>query len=357
LAETKKPATTASKPPATTPAKARKDGAAAKLPTDDDDALMAATLRALDWAQKHRKQLVLGVAGLVAAGGIFAGWYAYRVHREGAASSLVAKAVTADLAPLKTGNEPPEIALRMRFYDSDAQKQQEALAAYADARAKFGDTGAGMLARLGEAGIHLEKQSWDEAIAAYTDVRNSSLGVADPQVRLRALEGLGYAREGKGLLDDARLAFDELMNVDAKGAKPLGLYHLARIDVAKGDKPAAIEKLKNARDAINAPGAPSARYLKEQVDKLLGRLDPTAVPKTPPIPGQIPGMPPGSGPGGQMSEEQIKEFIKAMQAGSGMPGMPPGGAPPPPPGAPPPPPGGAPGAPAPGGAPAPAGSP
>lgn len=325
---------------------------------EDPDALMTATLRAMEWGQKHRGQIASAIAIAIAVGGIAFGVSYYRANKEEQATAIVAKGVTAELAPLRTGDEDPEIARRLKFYGSEAEKQAEALAAYGEARAKFGDTGPGILARLGEAGVFLDKKDWDQAIAAYNEVKGTSLAAADTSIKMRCLEGLGYAKEGKGLVDDARAAFNELANLDVKGSKPLGMYHMARLDVAKGDKPAAIEKLKVARDAIEAPGGPSSRYLKDQVDKLLGRLDPTLVPKAPAPQGGIPGLPAGAGPGGKLTKEQIDAFLKSM--GSGMPG----GAPPPPPGGvpiPPPPPappgGGAPPAPPPGGAPAPAGSP
>lgn len=305
----------------------------------EDDALALATARAIDWTSKHKKQLAYAIAGVIAASGIAWGVSYYRAQREQQASSLVAKGVQAELAPIRTGDEDPEIAKRLKFYGSEDEKQKEALAAFEEARAKYGDTGPGILARLGEAGIHLDRRDWDKAIAAYEEVRGSALASADPSVRVRTLEGLGYAREGKGLLDDARKAFDELANLDAKGAKPLGLYHLARVDVAKGDNAGAIGKLKAAREAVHAPGAPAATYLKDQIDKLLGRLDPTAVPKPAAKPGQIPGLPPGAGPDGKLTQEQIEAFLKSMgAAGKGeLPGAPPGAPPPvPPPPAPPP---------------------
>ncbi len=330
----------------------RKRGVRAAEPVGDEDALMTVSLRAMHWAQKYTKQIIYGVAGVIAAGGIAYGVYFYRGHRDEQATSLVTKGVIAELSPIRTGDEDPEIARRMKFYNSESEKLQDALAAYSEARQKFGDTGPGILARLGEAGVYLDRREWDQAIAAYNDVKNTSLAAADPSVRVRVLEGLGYAQEGKGLLDDARATYVSIANLEQKGSKPLGLYHQARIDLAKGDKPAAIEKLKAARSDLESPSAPSARYLKDQIDKLLGRLDPTAVPKPQTPPGGIPGMPPGAGPGGKLTKEQIDAFLKSMGQGApggtpkmppGMPPMPPpgGGAPPPPP-APPAPPAGSP---------------
>lgn len=317
-------------------AKAKRGARAAEqvAPEEDPDALMTATLRAMEWAQKRRNQLIYAAAAIVGISGIAYGVYYYRAHREEQATIVLARGATAALGPIKTGDEDPEIARRLKFYANDSERQSDALAAYTEAQQKYGDTGPGILARLGLAGIHLEKRDWDQAIAAYTDVKNTSLAAADTSIRLRCVEGLGYAREGKGLLDDARAAFVELASIDQKGARPLGLYHQARIDLAKGDKTAAIDKLKTARADVETPGGPASTYLRSQIDKILGRLDPSAVPKPAPPPGGIPGMPAGAGPGGKLTKEQIDAFLKSMQAGGGPGGMPggsPGGAPPPPP--------------------------
>ncbi|MGZ5969065.1 MAG: hypothetical protein ACXWP4_15435, partial [Polyangiales bacterium] len=244
MAESKKPAST--KAPAGAKKGARKTGEAKEsIPEmEDPDALMTATLRVMEWSNKHRKQIAYAIALAIGAVGVVFAVSYYGAHKEREASSLVNKAITADLAPIRTGEEDPEIAKRLKFYGSEAEKQSEALAAFKEAYAKYKDIGPGILARMGEAGVHLDRKEWDDAIAAYTEVKGSQLCAADPQIRVRVLEGLGYAREGKGMLDDARAAFVELANVDAvKSAKPLGLYHQARMDVAKGDKQGAISKL------------------------------------------------------------------------------------------------------------------
>jgi hypothetical protein len=296
------------------------------------DALMTTTLKVMDWTNKRRSQIgaTLGVLALGTA--CFFGWNYYRASRELSASDLLAKGVMAEFAPVKSGEEDATDQKRIQFFASEDDKQKAALAAYAEAKAKYGDTGPGILARLGEAGVYLDRREWDQAIAAYTDVRNHPLANVDSNVRLRCIEGLGYAREGKGTLDDARRSFEELMNMDGvKSAKPLGLYHLARLDAGQGKNAEAITKLKAARDAITQPGAPSARYLHDNIEKLLGRLDPTSVHKAPAMPGaggmpNLEGLPPG------IDIEALKAQLGARGGGGGRP-MPPMPRPmPPPPG-------------------------
>jgi hypothetical protein len=295
---------------------------ARKPDEESPDALMATTLKAMEWAAKKRRQLIYAALAVVGVGAIMAGWVWYRGNREEKASTLVAKAVAAELAPIRQGDEDPEVLKRIQFYGSEDEKQKAALASFTEARTKYGDTGPGILARLGEAGVHLDRREWDEAIAAYSDVRSSSLAAADPNVRIRCIEGVGYAREGKGLVDDARRSFDELSQVDVKGAKPLGLYHLARLDMVKGDKDAAMNKLKTAREIVQAPGGPAARFLKDQIDKMMTKIDPNSVPKAPPGMGGFPGMggmPGGMPGGGALTPEQLEMLMKSAGGGGGAP--------------------------------------
>lgn len=294
---------------------------ARKPDEESPDALMATTLKAMEWAAKKRRQLIYAGLAIVAIAGATAAFVYYRANREEKASTLVARGVAAELAPIRQGDEDPEVLKRIQFYGSEDEKQKAALAAFSEARAKYGDTGPGILAHLGEAGVHLDRREWDEAINAYTEVRNSSLAAADANVRIRCIEGVGYAREGKGLIDDARRSYDELSNVDVKGAKPLGLYHLARLDLVKGDKDAAMNKLKAAREVVTAPGGPSARFLKDQIEKMMTKIDPNSVPKVSPGMGGMPGMgmPGGMPGGGAITPEQLEMLMKSAGGGGGAP--------------------------------------
>lgn len=285
---------------------------------DDPDALMATTLRAMEWASKNRKRIGWAMLAVATAVGIVVAWIYWRTGREEQASDLVAKGVSAELAPIKQGDEDQETLKRLTFFANDDERQKAALAAYAEARAKYSDTGPGILARLGEAGVHLDRREWDEAIAGYTDVRQTSLAAADANVRMRCIEGIGYAREGKNEIDAARRAFDELSNMDVSGAKPLGLYHLARLDLVQNQKEPALNKLKNAHDYLTNNPLVAARYLKEQIERLMTKIDPSSVPKTPQMPAGF-----GGGANGQqqIDPETLQKLLDQMKQEQG--GVPP----------------------------------
>src|SRR5262249_14788850 len=143
------------------------------------------------------------------------------------------------------------------------------------------------------------------------------LGKNDQEVKGRALEGLGFAYELKGSLDDALKTFKELENtVDVKGFKELGMYHQARILEAKGEKDPAKELLKTLLERINKPTeGHSFPYLQEVAEDRLRTLDPAAVPPRPQFghggPQGMGGLG-GGGPNG-MSDQQMKELIERLK--------------------------------------------
>ena len=164
---------------------------------------------------------------------------------------------------------------------------------------------------------------------AYGDVKASALSTADVMVRGRALEGIGLALEGKGDLDGALKAFRELENTDTRGLKELGMYHQARILFAKGDTDKPRELLKGARERLKGTASPSNagplgeshpfQFLESQVDDLLRRIDPSAIPApTAPAPGG------GSGITPEQLQQLQEQLSKHKQGGSEAPPAPAG---------------------------------
>jgi predicted negative regulator of RcsB-dependent stress response len=253
----------------------------------DADPLIERTAKLSDWAKKNQAtvQKVGAVLAVVLLG--VAGWLYWQNKQETEASVLLAKAVSDERARIgepPKDDEDPDPTPTFKTFEA---RRDAALEKYRQVEQKFPRTGAAILARLAEGSLLLDKKDSAGAIAAYTDVKNSPLAAADNEVKGRALEGLGFAYELDGKLDDAMKTYKELENtVDVRGFKELALYHQARIAMAKGDKDKAKELLTTVRDRLSKPdenpgsmlSGPSFPYLSEMAGDRLHELDPSAAP-------------------------------------------------------------------------------
>jgi tetratricopeptide (TPR) repeat protein len=260
--------------------------------------------------------------GLVGLGGFL--FYTSRVEKKaGTASEALASAVAAQrgrvVAEDKRTDEEKD-ADPTRVFPTAEARADAALASYNQVIDQHPGTGGAILAKLGQAGILLEKRDYAHALDAYNAVLATPLAAADPDVKGRGLEGVGFAKEGTGDLDGAMTAFKEVEKVDAKGFKELGRYHQARIHVAKGEKEKAkdilveILALKTpekdpTKEALNPvdkgtlPGIDSQMfpYLKTVAQELLRSIDPKALPARTEL----------GGPGGaKISPEELERLIK-----------------------------------------------
>lgn len=270
-----------------------------------DDAFARGMAAAGKWLQKNSAAVQYVVlAGLLGAVGFGVyTWHAGSKAEE--ASGLLAKAVYADRGvvdadppPRKPGEE--EV---IKVYKTSQERVDAALADYKRAGAASNGTGAAILARLGEAGLLLDAKKWDEAATAYRDVKSSALATADVDVKGRALEGIGFALEGKGDSGAALGAFKELESLNGRGFKELGLYHQARIHAQKGEKEKATELVKAARERIKTDPR-GFSYLEGVLEELSRALDPNAGSKA-------------SKAGGGMGLEQIMKLQEMMQKSQG----------------------------------------
>ncbi|EYF01605.1 hypothetical protein [Chondromyces apiculatus] len=308
-----------------------------------EDVLARATSRSWKWIRQNFAlvQMVL-VGGVLVTGVVL--FFLYRSDaKSGAVSGTLAAAVAADrgrvLAEDKRSDE--EKALDpTKVYKTPEERADAALAAYRKVVEEKGSPGAVVLARLGEAGALLDKKEWGPALEAYSAVASSTLAGVDPDVKGRAVEGMGFAKEGQKDLDGALAHFKELEGIDGRGYKELGLYHQARIHLAKGDKEKAKELLKAAREKLGAPGSTEKGppFLTAMVDEALRQIDPSAVPAQMPMPTQLGG---GGANAPALSKEDLDRLIEQAKANAKkqmnpppgeVPAPPPGEAPAPPPG-------------------------
>lgn len=290
----------------------------------DADPLIAQTAKLSDWAKQNQK-LVQWVGALLAIGLIgIAGYMWWQNDRETKASVLLSKAVESQHARI---GEPPkddddEKEDEGPYYKTYEERRDATIKKYKEVEDKYAGTGAAILARLAEGSLLLDKRDADGAAAAFTEVKNSALGVADKEVKGRALEGLGFAYELKALAapagsPEANKSYDQALetyrdlenNVDVKGFKELAMFHQARVLENKGDKDKAKEVLLKLKERFDKPdempsGAvpmgPSFPYLREVAMDRLREIDPSAAPK-------IQGMPGG---GAQALPAQLRKMLE-----------------------------------------------
>lgn len=246
-----------------------------------DDALARSTQAVGDWLKNN-----FNIVQWVIIGGLVAvvAWkiYDYRTGKQlEKASDDLTHAVEDEQGriagePLAPGVE--KLDPRKSFAD-DAARLAAAAKSYRAAESVRPGSGTSILARLGLAGVLYDQGKYDEAKKEYEAVKDSSLGQHDDDVRGRAIEGIGMSLEAKGQSDAAEKTYRELENSKGKGFSSLGLYHQARIELAKGNKDKAKELLKKVQDQLKESGTPypATGYLHEMTSRLLRQIDPTAV--------------------------------------------------------------------------------
>ncbi|HEU4536476.1 MAG TPA: hypothetical protein VFS00_20265 [Polyangiaceae bacterium] len=279
-----------------------------------DDALARGMASFGKWARRNANNIQTALGLLLLAGGAY-GVYSWRTTSNTEASSAALfQGVAADRGRVLEKDAPapkPEEEIYPVYRDPN-ERVTTALAAYRATAQQFDGSGAAILARLGEAGMLLDKRDYDGALKAYTDVRGSALGQADVDVKGRAIEGVGFALEGKGDSEGALKAFHELEAV--AGFKELGLYHQARLSAVKGDKAKALELVRTTREALTAltpEGKAQRTFVSDALDELHRSLDPASAPPKLPIGGL-------GGPGGpQISPEDLMRLQEQLRGAGG----------------------------------------
>ncbi|MEJ7728314.1 MAG: tetratricopeptide repeat protein [Polyangiaceae bacterium] len=278
-----------------------------------DDALARSASAAGKWFRGNWNIIQWVILAGVVVGGGFMFWSHRAEKSSGEASGFLGQALAAESGAVTADDKRPDEEKAIddtRVFKTAEEREAAAMAAYQKVVEAHGNSGPGILAKLGLAGVQLDKRDWDPALSGFEAVLATTLAGADPDVKGRALEGVGLAKEGKGDLDGALEAYKKVEGVEAKGFKELGLYHQARIHIAKGDKDKAKELLKAAQEKLNAPGIDGKPFqqLQAMVETTLRDLDPTAVPTRP---NNI------SGPKGtQMTPDELEKLIKRAREAS-----------------------------------------
>ena len=275
-----------------------------------DDAFARAVASSGKWLKNNMNLVQYAVVALVLGSAGYAIWHWRTTTASEQTSSTLMAGVAADrgrVDPDAKKDPNDDLGDALTFKTAEA-RSEAALTAYRKVETSSKGTGAAILARLGEAGILLDKKAWDEALTAYREVKASALAAADPDVKGRSIEGIAFAHEGKGDRDAALSALKELETVSAqKGFHELALYHQARLLAMKGEKDKAVAMLKSANDRLTqAPEAKQLQYLKAVIEELWRSVDPATAPKKMPSMG-------GGAPGQQMAMEEQMRMVQELQ--------------------------------------------
>lgn len=276
-----------------------------------DDALARSTSAASKWLRTNFNKLQWVLLAALVGGGAFLLYSSQTEKSAAAATSSLFTGVSAELGRVMPEDKRPEEEKEVdptKVFKTVEERSEAALAGYRKTMAEHPGTIVAQLAKLGEAGVLLDKHDWAGALDAYSAVVASKLASTDVDVKGRAIEGLGLAKEGKGDLDGALAAFKDLEGVDARGYKELGLYQQGRIQLAKGDTDKAKELLQQAREKLQALGAAAGSflYLQGEIDETLRQLDPSLVPTAN-------AAAPGGSKGGSMSADDRQKIQKMLE--------------------------------------------
>ncbi|MEN9797649.1 MAG: hypothetical protein RL653_1345 [Pseudomonadota bacterium] len=234
------------------------------------DAFQAAGAQAQGWLQANEKTVALGVAGVLVAGlGVGIVNWAGRRSDEKSARELGAA-----LKPLERGVDVTGFAAAGATdpstvpFKSQAEKDQAVVESLEAFRNGHSGSPAAATAGLPLAQSQLRLGKYDEALAAF-DAFLASAKAGDP-LRSAALEGRGYAYEGKGQLDKAYEAFAQLSKENSTPfLEGMGPYHQARVLLAQGKKDDAAKGF--AEVSAKFPKSAAGRMAQERVSALVAQ--------------------------------------------------------------------------------------
>ncbi|HVE86557.1 MAG TPA: tetratricopeptide repeat protein [Myxococcales bacterium] len=228
----------------------------------EPDAFMKAGSKARSWLQQNVRVVVIGsVLALLVVGGVALADYFRDRGQESASQELGAKLKLLERPVSETATTTGEDAP----FKTEQEKEEALARAMAEVRASSGRARAAGTAALIAAGAQLRLKKYDEALLGFADY----LKAAGPQepMRAAAMEGQGYAHEGKGELDLALASFEQLERDNKTDfLAGMGLYHRGRILTLQNKKEDAAKAFSDVKSAH--PGTEAARLAEARLGEL-----------------------------------------------------------------------------------------
>jgi tetratricopeptide (TPR) repeat protein len=230
--------------------------------------------RAIEFAQLHTSEIVIGVASAVVILLLIWAGISYRERREAEASELVGQAQSL-LRSSSPGGERQQ---------AEGQKPGEGLEAREQGREilervveDFKRTKASQTARILLGQIYYEKGEYDAAVGTYDDFLKR--GTGKPELTAMAWEGLAYAHEARGDFAKALGCYEKLRETTAANFQAWAYMGLARCYEKLGEP----EKALDAYRALltNAPDHPMAMEAKASIARITQSIERAGPPPQP----------------------------------------------------------------------------
>lgn len=248
------------------------------------DEFITFSARAIEFAHAHTREIIIGIASVLALSLLIWAVSAYSNKRAARASRLLAQA-QALLHPISPEVQEQPVPAEAQ---ADPEAEARALVLLQDLAESYKRTEAGRVARILLGQRYYEEGDFDAAIDTYEAFLKKAN--RKPELKAMALEGLAYAHEAKEDFAQAAICYEQLSKSPLTNAQGWACLGMARCYERLGE----IQKATDAYRALLAdhPQHPKAEEARANIARLTQSLD-----EEPPGEGQRDGIPGGGAPG------------------------------------------------------------
>jgi len=229
------------------------------------DEFITFSARAIEFAQAHTREIIIGVASVLALGLLIWAMIAYSNKKEAQASRLLAQA-QALLQPNPTeaqaGQPVPAEA------QADPEEAAQALVLLQDVVENYKRTEASRVARILLGQRYYEQGDYDAAIGTYVAFLKKA---KKPELKAMAREGLAYTHEAKEDFAQAAICYEQLSQSSLTNAQGWACLGMARCYERLGE----VQKAADAYRTLLAdhPQHPKAGEARANLARLTASLD------------------------------------------------------------------------------------
>lgn len=218
----------------------------------EPDEFISFTDHAFRFISRHYKRIITGV---VILGVLLAAFFLFQKWEE--------KKEAAAYLPFSTALELYQM-LNSPYREGSASDYKSVMEKFDEVITKFPRTSSGKLSLLYKGNLHLKLEEFDEAIKAYETFLQKA--GKEKFYRLLAMEGLGYAHEGKKEYEKAVEAYEKMLEM-GEGLQVANAYlSKGRCYEKLGKKKEALESYKTFLNL--APKAMMANLVSERISQL-----------------------------------------------------------------------------------------